>query len=89
MITLNRMEPGPQLRTLGFEMTIRTETQNRTFDAGTDFAGGNARSTLQASDPFLDAIAFSKGRFAVEVPGAPTLYIPSYPEITRVIEDCR
>ena len=33
--------------------------------------------------------AFSKGRFAIETPGLATLYVPSYPEITRVIEDCR
>jgi hypothetical protein len=44
---------------------------------------------VPARDPLLDAMAFSKGRFAVEVPGSPTLYVPSYPEVTRVIEDCR
>ena len=40
-------------------------------------------------DPILDAIAFSRGRFMVEVPGLPTLYLPAWPEIARVIEDCR
>ena len=44
---------------------------------------------VPARDPLLDAMAFSKGRFAVEVVGLPTLYVPSYPEVTRVIEDCR
>ncbi len=44
---------------------------------------------VAANDPLLDAMAFSKGRFAVEVAGLPTLYVPSYPEVTRVIEDCR
>lgn len=44
---------------------------------------------VPARDPLLDAMAFSKGRFAVEVAGLPTLYVPSYPEVTRVIEDCR
>jgi hypothetical protein len=44
---------------------------------------------LPASDPLLDAMAISKGRFAVEVAGEPTLYLPSWPEVTRVIEDCR
>jgi hypothetical protein len=45
--------------------------------------------TLPARDPLLDAIAFSRGRFAVAVPGEPTLYVPSWTEISRVIEDCR
>lgn len=44
---------------------------------------------LDANDPLLDAIAFSRGRFAVESPGASALVLPSWPEIGRVIEDCR
>lgn len=71
-------------------MTIRTETATRALTAT---PGGGAMpsliATLGSSDPLLDAIAFSKGRFAVEVPGQQALYLPSYPEITRVIEDCR
>jgi hypothetical protein len=45
--------------------------------------------TLPSADPLLDAMAFSKGRFAVETGGMPTLYLPSWTEVTRVIEDCR
>ena len=45
--------------------------------------------TFAARDPLLDTIAFSRGRFAVEAAGLPTLYVPSWPEISRVIEDCR
>lgn len=44
---------------------------------------------LRSSDPLLDAIAFSRGRFAFEAFGQPTLFLPSWPEISRVIEDCR
>ena len=40
-------------------------------------------------DPHLDAIAFSRGRWAVDVPGLPTLTLPAWPEMARVIEDCR
>jgi hypothetical protein len=47
-------------------------------------AGGR----LQANDPLLDAIAFSRGRFMVTGGGA-TLAIPSWPEAARSIEDCR
>jgi hypothetical protein len=45
--------------------------------------------TFAARDPLLDAIAFSRGRFAVEAPGLSLLIAPSWPEISRVIEDCR
>ena len=44
---------------------------------------------LPARDPILDAIAFSRGRFAIEAAGLETLYLPAWPEISRVIEDCR
>ncbi|WP_206675094.1 hypothetical protein [Alteripontixanthobacter muriae] len=45
--------------------------------------------TLPAGDRLLDAMALSKGRFAIGAAGLPTLYLPSWPEVTRVIEDCR
>lgn len=44
---------------------------------------------LHPTDPILDAIAFSRGRFALEAMGQPPLYLPSWPEVSRVIEDCR
>ena len=44
---------------------------------------------LAARDPLLDAIAFSRGRFSLEVTGLAPLYLPSWPELSRVIEDCR
>lgn len=45
--------------------------------------------TFPARDPLLDAMAFSRGRFAIETLGLPTLYVPSWPEVSRVVEDCR
>jgi hypothetical protein len=58
--------------------------------AGTGGAGApRLVGTIPARDPLLDAMAFSKGRFAVEVTGGAPLYVPAYPEVTRVIEDCR
>jgi hypothetical protein len=42
-----------------------------------------------AGDGALDQIAFSRGRFAVEAPGLASLIVPAWPEVTRVIEDCR
>ncbi len=45
--------------------------------------------TLAARDSLLDAMAFSRGRFAIETAGLPTLYVPSWPEVSKVVEDCR
>ena len=48
-----------------------------------------ATGRVPASDPLLDAIAFSRGRFLVWGGGGPTLAVPSWPEAARSIEDCR
>ena len=40
-------------------------------------------------DAILDAIAYSRGRFAIEVNGLRPMAIPNWAEIGRVIEDCR
>lgn len=71
-------------------MIIRTETQTGALlaEPAVSFAP-LLLAHLDARDPLLDAIAFSKGRFAVEVGGTEPIYVPAYPEITRVIEDCR
>ena len=45
--------------------------------------------TLAARDSLLDAMAFSRGRFVIETAGLPTLYVPSWPEVSKVVEDCR
>ena len=68
-------------------MAIFTTTLTRTLALRP--AGGFATASLAAHDPLLDAMAFSRGRFAVEVPGLAPLYLPSWPEVGRVIEDCR
>lgn len=44
---------------------------------------------ISPADPILDAIALSRGRVAVEADGQPPIAIPSWAEITRVVEDCR
>jgi hypothetical protein len=46
-------------------------------------------AALAVNDPLLDAMAFSRGRVAIQQDGAQTLVIPPYAEIGRVIEDCR
>jgi hypothetical protein len=89
-------QQGPQIlllrigrpQAIDLPMTIRSETLQRTLTARA--AGASYTMTsLPAGDPLLDAMALSKGRFAVEVDGLPPLYLPSHAEVSRVIEDCR
>lgn len=49
----------------------------------------NVAIELPARSPTLDEMAFSRGRFAVDVNGLPTLVFPAWAEVGRVIEDCR
>ena len=85
VITLSRYETG--IAPAPFR--ILAETHEGSLVSRIANPGGFPIAEVPARDPLLDAMAFSKGRFAVEVAGLPTLYIPSYPEVTRVIEDCR
>jgi hypothetical protein len=71
-------------------MTIRSETATRSFRVvQAEDTNPYLTASIAANDPLLDAMALSKGRFAVETEGLPTLYLPSWAEVTRVIEDCR
>lgn len=69
------------------DMTIRTETSDRTV--ATVSEPDRAVANLASRDPLLDAMALTRGRFAVEIPGLAPLYLPAWAEVTRVIEDCR
>jgi hypothetical protein len=44
---------------------------------------------LSPTDPILDAMAYSRGRFTVEAEGHVSLALPAWAEIGRVVEDCR
>ena len=61
-------------------LTIATDSLTRTLPP-------NGR--LAATDPLLDAIAFSRGRFIVSGGTGPTVAVPSWPEAARSVEDCR
>lgn len=71
-------------------MHITTDTSSVILIAHRElkpFQGTSAR--LDPMDSLLDSIAFSVGRFAVEMPDQDALYLPAWAEIARVIEDCR
>ena len=66
-------------------VTITTNDAQRQIGA----AGLEATLTIAPRDPILDAMAFSRGRFMIEVAGQAALILPARPEVARVIEDCR
>lgn len=71
----------------GRAMTVRTTSTTRAVAAQP--LAGAVTAALAPNDPLLDAIGFSRGRFAVETPGAPGLVLPAWAEVLRVTEDCR
>lgn len=55
----------------------------------TSYGDAVLAARVSVTDNRLDGIAFSRGRFAVASPGRTRLILPAWPEIGRVIEDCR
>lgn len=71
-------------------MALVTTTTTRALMSDPALAApGWLAVSFPTDDPILDAMAFSRGRFALEAAGFTTLYLPSWPEVSRVIEDCR
>ena len=84
------MRPGTAEAQAPVPVTILTSAMNRTVSAiAQPGPPPMIALTLPARDSLLDAMAFSRGRFVVETAGLPTLHVPSWPEVSRVIEDCR
>ncbi len=73
----------------GRTMSIRTSFGARSLAFAPEPTPQLGTATLTARDPFLDDVAFSRGRVSVEVAGTPTLVMPAWAEPARVIEDCR
>lgn len=71
----------------GAVAVVRTETATRTLPLSA--VSGAHQTMLDPHDPLLDAIALSKGHFAIEAGGLAPLILPSHAEVSRVIEDCR
>ena len=69
-------------------LTIRTSYAQRdwTAQAGPD---GHSMVSFAPTDPQLDQIAFSRGRFSLSAASIPEIDIPAWAEPSRVIEDCR
>jgi hypothetical protein len=76
--------------TVAGRMTLRATTGLFSY-AALPTAGGvpYVAAALVPADRQLDALAFSRGRFLISLDGQPDLVVPSWPEVARVIEDCR
>lgn len=75
------------------QMKIRTSSGDAQWPVLPGGVPGAATSyavaTRAAIDGAFDAIIYSRGRFAIEAPGAQPIAVPIWAEVARVIEDCR
>lgn len=85
-VTLARATP-PATHSAAVSLGVTTSDTSRALSGQASPAG--IAVTLPGSDRLLDSMALSRGRFAVTAQGAAPLYIPSWTEVTRVVEDCR
>lgn len=82
-----------ELRCSGGAVTLSVPGANGPMIVRTSY-GDVARNAdadglrLPASDPLLDQIAYTRGRFMIST-GATELVLPAWPEVQRVVEDCR
>ena len=70
-------------------LSLWTSIASRNLPARFEANAMRVTAELPAYDPLLDAIAFSRARIAVTMPGGVPLVAPSSPEAARTVEDCR
>ncbi len=68
---------------------VWTSSQSKSLPANYDASALRVSTDLAAFDPFLDAIASSRGRIGFSSSGLAALVVPPWSEVARVIEDCR
>jgi hypothetical protein len=84
LVTLSRVSAAPATT-----MSFWTSSATRELASRFDQPSGRVIAQLSGLDPLLDAIAFSRGHFAISMPGYPPLVLPAGTEIAHVVEDCR
>jgi hypothetical protein len=84
LVTLSRISAAP-----ASSISIWTSSASRDLPSRFDQPSGRVIAQLGGADFLLDAIAHSRGRFAVLMPGAPALVLPAGTEVAHVVEDCR
>lgn len=70
-------------------INVWTSSLTRGVAASFNPATNRLTGTLTNYDPLLDAIGTSRGRIGVSIGSGPALVVPAWPEVARVIEDCR
>ena len=70
-------------------LVVWTSSLSRSIAVSFQPSIGQLVADVTAYDGLLDAMAFSRGRIGFSVSGQPTLVLPAYEEIARVVEDCR
>ncbi len=89
-VLLARAGSGAEIPGSHIPMAITTTTGTRPLTSEPAVSEpGWVTTAIRTTDPILDAMAFSRGRFALDTAGLPMLLLPSWPEVSRVIEDCR
>jgi hypothetical protein len=84
LVTISRTSAAP-----AGSLSFWTSSASRSLGARFDQPSGRVIAQLGSMDSLLDALAFSRGRFAAMMPGSPALVLPAGPEIAHVVEDCR
>jgi hypothetical protein len=84
LVTISRISAAPAA-----SLSFWTSSASRNLAARFDQSSGRVIAQVGAMDALLDALAFSRGRFASLMPGSPALVFPAEPEIAHVVEDCR
>lgn len=84
LVTISRMSAAPAAA-----VSIWTSSAARELPARFDANARRIITQVAARDPLLDAMVFSRGRFAVSMPGFPALVVPAGAEVAHVVEDCR
>ncbi|MBA2771688.1 MAG: hypothetical protein H0U34_06700 [Sphingomonas sp.] len=83
-VTIARISQSPAAA-----LFVWTTGGSRNLPARFDQNSYRVSAQVGAFDRLLDEIAFSRGKVAVAMAGAPPLVVTSSPEPGRVFEDCR
>ncbi|WRH76039.1 MAG: hypothetical protein RSE16_00770 [Sphingobium sp.] len=71
-------------------LTVRTSSTLKTFAAiPSSVPPPYVAAEIMPADQLLDAMAFSRGRFAIEIGGTRAMAVPNWGEVARIVEDCR
>ncbi|MFN5632850.1 MAG: hypothetical protein ACK473_12675 [Sphingomonadales bacterium] len=71
-------------------LTVRTSSTLKTFAAvPSSVTPPYVAAEIMPADQLLDAMAFSRGRFAIEIGSVRAMAVPNWGEVARIVEDCR